>query len=90
MTLPPPPEALLLAPPLPALAPSTQSALLYELTRRLAGMCSGPLLLVTEEGEVEEVPEATVLLAAMTGVVEGDGDDLMCDSGMVGGGGGSS
>lgn len=89
MTLP---EVPLLAPPLPALPPSTQSAaaLPYEVTSRLAGMCSGPLLLVTEEGEVEEVPEATVLLAAMTGVVEGDGDDLMCDSGMVGGGGGSS
>lgn len=53
-------------------------------------MWRGPLLLVTEEGEVLEVPEATVLLAATTGVVDGDGDDLMCDSGMVGGGGGSS
>ena len=75
MTLPPPP-------------PSTQSAP-YVLTSLFAGMCNGPLLLVTDDGDVDDVPDATVL-PAMAGVVEGDGDDFICDKGNVGGGGGSS
>lgn len=58
------------------------------MTSLLAGMCSGPVLLVTDEGDVDDVPEATVL--AMTGVVEGDGEVFMWDKGNVGGGGGSS
>jgi len=67
---------------------STQSAP-YDVTSLFAGMCNGPLLLVTDDGEVDEVPDGTVLLA-MAGVVEGDGEDFMCDKGNVGGGGGSS
>lgn len=62
MTLPPP--------------PSTQSAPYDEMASLFAGMCNGPLLLVTDDGEVDDVPDATVLLA-IAGVVEGDGDDLM-------------